>query len=714
MKFVLKLTFLFASSFLLCGDTLAESFSSMGSRSADNDQNFGDGALIGIKPSGAAFRNTDTIIGAAVTATAWKQSPTGTWGRITLSPSLSSMSGDHILPEDLQGQLQTNVKSFGVSAVAIHGFEADPALQNHPYLVVGDPLGLASDLPSETRRTGNVQIFKETATGNYGFFMKLYPSMFTQFPNCGIPSVGGGVPPTDSGIGADNAQFGYSIERGDVNNDGIEDVLIGVPEADSSRPGQPGDIIEDTGKVLALPGDANGGFLTPFCIGNPVLDDDSRGDRFGEQITVAQNPQINAVVQADNLIFIAAPGQSIPNSFNPGSHGAVHAIRAQSATGAQTSVLSLYGGDRLERLGEGGIEVINIDGTGMAEIVVASPSYPNLGLPASGGVFAYQADGSNSRNLIEGGIAANQQLGYSMDYGEKVHGQRGQLAISDLNAQLGAGRVLLRTPPYNFQDQEWTFEELQSNLNGQEVSLVSQGDNLGQTIKYLGHLPGEQKYRLAVGAPGANAATSNPGRVAIDSAFKDRACGTNSIDKYETVSVSDAVRGADVRIEGSYFVPDTSVMVSYHLDAECDNLENFISTPMDLDEDLTFEGRTIRWKSRRIVGTPGCKDNHGWVPNHPEFRLYTLLGKTGTGVALHTQVLQTDTNGRLNTSFHIPLSIPAGTKLCMKTWTLEPGQPHITSLPLTKNHLNADKHTEIMVELVSGVLVKVRDPDPTP
>ncbi len=253
--------------------------------------------------------------------------------------------------------------------------------------------------------------------------------------------------------------FGAALASGDINGDGYDDVIVGVPGEGISKRDRAGAVHVIYGSAAGLTG-----------VGSGLFHQDARGiksraevdDAFGEAVAASD---INGDGYDD--VIVGAPGEGVGWGARAQSNaGAVHIIYGSAAgasgTGSQWFYQNTPGwpgrAETNDRFGSS-IAVSDIDGDGIGDLVVGVP-------------------GETLGNYTE------------------------------------AGQVQIRYNPGNWSQTPASVQTLYQNVAGVQ-NKVETGDRFGSHLA-LADVTGDGNVDLIVGVPGESIATRpNAGAVAI-------------------------------------------------------------------------------------------------------------------------------------------------------------------------------------------------------
>jgi prepilin-type N-terminal cleavage/methylation domain-containing protein len=248
---------------------------------------------------------------------------------------------------------------------------------------------------------------------------------------------------------AASGETGYSLATGDINGDGIADLVIGAPYGNGNR-----------GYVYIIFGSASG-FSSPFDLSSLNgtngfrLDGVTAGDMAG--LTVATG-DINGDGKADIII----------GAYNAnGANGYVYVVFGKAGSRAANTVLNTGAGNLIDgtqgfrldgvlagfRVG-GSLAAGDINGDGLPDLVVgtsnvrSSPGYTYVVFGKSSGWGATTQLNTGAGNLIDGtkgfrldGVTANDYAGSALAVGDVNGDNKSDLIIGAYNANSAGGYV---------------------------------------------------------------------------------------------------------------------------------------------------------------------------------------------------------------------------------------------------------------------------------
>lgn len=317
-------------------------------------------------------------------------------------------------------------------------------------------------------------------------------------------------------------RFGYSVaSRPDVNNDGKEEILVGIPGHDGpggSNTGRVETYLSNGGGMVAFLqgstpgdqfgwcvrrlGDCNHDGIDDFAVGAPYFDfvtvdrgrvsvhsgagfsmlDDNYGTQAGELFGYSLDfiEDVNADGWAD--LIVGAPGYDTLGNNNA---GAVRLVSTFSFVGA---IWSLTGGSGMEfGFSVAGLE--DVDGDGLRDFAAAEPGWAGNGANA-GRVRVYSGDSQTWLRDFEG--VAGERLGFTLASAGDFDGDgRGDMIAGapgyDLPGVFDAGRALVFSA---------SSGALLTGFPGNEAL-----GQMGLAVASLGDLNGDGADEAAAGAP---------------------------------------------------------------------------------------------------------------------------------------------------------------------------------------------------------------------
>ncbi len=333
-----------------------------------------------------------------------------------------------------------------------------------------------------------------------------------------------------------NAQFGFSVSSaGDLNGDGISDVVVGAPGQGGhgaafayfgSAPSGPGTVVAvvwtgdmqaacEFGHAVALAGDVNGDGYSDVLVGAPLYDVPPSGLNQGRAYcyhgnTLAlgwtangatSNAQFGfSVAGAGDLngdgisdVAIGAPFQpKVPTSNN----GTVYVYQGYSGSGLSVAFNGSRTGGGSANLGYSLSSAGDMNGDGYADLLIGAP-----GVGAGNGVaYVYLGTGMGTGLIVGASISvagvSGERLGQAVSMAGDVNGDGyADVIVGSPNHAGNKGRVQV------FRGSSPLLLDA-AHLLWSRVGLVA-GDHLGAAVHTAGDANGDGISDLLVAAPDA-------------------------------------------------------------------------------------------------------------------------------------------------------------------------------------------------------------------
>jgi FG-GAP repeat/K319L-like, PKD domain/PKD domain len=271
----------------------------------------------------------------------------------------------------------------------------------------------------------------------------------------------------DGGAGFD--AFGSAVAgAGDVDGDGLADVIAGAPGANGN-----------TGYAKVYSG-LGGALLYTFAGA-------AAGDRMGA--AVAGVGDLDGDGHAD--VAVGAPGSSA------GAPGGGRVVVYSGADGAP--LLELRGTDPYAALGSAVSKAGDVDGDGLPDLVVGAPAFSGVAANA-GRADLYGGDGALLRQWF--GSVAQDQFGFSV------------AGAGDFDAD-GVPDVVVGIVGSDTGGQSAGEARVLSGADGHVLATIhgASYDGLGRSVAGTGDLDGDGFADVAAGAPGSDAGGTDAGEV---------------------------------------------------------------------------------------------------------------------------------------------------------------------------------------------------------
>ncbi len=337
------------------------------------------------------------------------------------------------------------------------------------------------------------------------------------------------IPPDLTVIGYSSGdQLGTSLTSGDYNNDGIDDIVVGVYNAAASSDKRPGKVYIYYGKATW------GNQGVDYVLGKPdaLLAGDDSGDNFGLSLTTQDlnNDDI------DDLL-VGAPSASTPGK---NESGVVYIYSGSSKGISSLFQVAIYGEAEGERFGSS-INSGDINGDGNADVVVGAYFADNESSEQTGKVYIYDnidfADPIVTEpSIVISGKEEKEWFSFSLNSGDVNGDGIDDLAVSSFpyNGDRSQGKVSVY---YGGE----VFDDIPDVVVAEPVNESMIGASI-----LLEDLDFDDRAEIIIGAPGiGNSSSTDGGDVYIVYSGKIYNSARFSIKDKEVTSIIHGERADD-------------------------------------------------------------------------------------------------------------------------------------------------------------------------
>ncbi len=325
-------------------------------------------------------------------------------------------------------------------------------------------------------------------------------------------------------------RFGSSLIAGDFNNDGFDDLVIGVPNEDLGSSNQ----LIDAGMITVLYG-SNAGLSSPSSLHqySPGIGTHSEvGDLFGFSLA---SGDINGDSYDD--LVVGVPGEGVAKQERAGLahviYGSNNGLNGEGSTTLHQYTRRIRSKPEVDDAFGEAIAVGNINGDQYDDIVIGVPGetvgwgartkyeagalhilYGSAeGTSGTGSDWYYQ----NSPNW-PGRAETGDRFGSALAIGDIDNDGIGDLVVGipgeDLGQHQNAGQVQIRYNPGDWSQTDPSVQTLYQNARGVK-NRVESGDQFGHYIEVV-DLIEDESLDLVIGVPGESISKKmNAGAVAI-------------------------------------------------------------------------------------------------------------------------------------------------------------------------------------------------------
>ena len=290
--------------------------------------------------------------------------------------------------------------------------------------------------------------------------------------------------------GQTDSQFGFSVATaGDVNGDGLSDIMIGAPNYDNN--------LNDQGLSAVYYGSTLKDLNSQI-----ILSENFSGAKYGYSVSTAGD--INGDGFSD--IVMGEPGQ---DNGGTGS-GRIYVYLGSSDQIFEAAPIIVEGNNVLAQFGWSVATAGDVNGDGFSDIIVGAPFYSN-GQSSEGKAFLYYGS-SNGTLTLAWSIENNQSesyLGYCVSSAGDVNGD-------------GYGDVIIGVPYYDGgEDNEGRAILFLGSADGLSTTpdwLIESnqvGAKMGHSVSSAGDVNGDSYSDVIIGIPDYDNGETNEGRAIV-------------------------------------------------------------------------------------------------------------------------------------------------------------------------------------------------------
>lgn len=444
----------------------------------------------------------------------------------------------------------------------------------------------------------------------------------------------------------ENANFGSAVSTaGDVNGDGFDDVIVGIP----------GKIIgqDKVGAVYLFQGSSNGLLTTPL---NMIYGDQANSN-YGSEISTAGD--VNGDGYADIIIGASAYGFSAKGTAFV-YHG--------SSTGFSINANWIAEGANVSFFGNAVSTAGDVNGDGYSDVIIGASSFTN-GQSSEGAVYVFQGsanglaqnanwfiesnqsntswgldvasagdiNGDGFSDIVFSGYNSNSKEGvvyvhYGSSTGLSANSNWSTIgsqnfgyygfSVSSAGDVNGDGYSDLLIGEYGYDDiasgvdddgKVYLFKGSTNGLSGSEVwsSVGGNEFKFGISVSTAGDVNGDGYSDILIGAPGYNGTTIHGGayiyygnvRAALESRLRQRNPSTGNVLAAGNLTESNGSVELGLRIKSPFGRADGRMVYEFRKNGDVFSQDNSYSNSVMFDGVSAFEDLLINPKGKAILTT---------------------------------------------------------------------------------------------------------------